>query len=200
MAVNVGEAFLHDAENRGLRFSWQAPEILGEVEIDSDFAAQRETIHIPAKSRGESRLVEQRRVQQVGNRAHFGGHFMDQIFAVGQRICRFGQALDIAAYGRKIHIQGRQHLSHTVVQFARDAAPLIVLQLEETSRQAAQILIGRVEVRRAFPHAAFEFSLCLEQLLVLAPARFRHGYDNRRTADEDQQQNGLGNCRNGKRM
>lgn len=100
MAVNVGEALLHHAENRGLRFSGQAPEVLGKIEVDSDLAAQRETIHIPAKSGRQARFVEQGRMQQVRNRPHFGGHFMDQVFAVGQGIRGFGQALDVAAHRR----------------------------------------------------------------------------------------------------
>lgn len=77
MPVNVGEAFLHHAENRGFRFPWQTPEIFREIQVDLDLAAQREAIHIPAQGGGEPRFVEQRWMQQVRNRAHFGGHFVD---------------------------------------------------------------------------------------------------------------------------
>jgi hypothetical protein len=132
MAVNVGEALLHHAKNRRFRLSREPPEILGKIEVDSDFAAQREAIHVPAKRRGESRFVEQRRMQQVGNRAHLGGHFVDQIFAVGKGTGRFGQAFDVAAHGREIHVQRRQHLAYAIVQFARDTAPLFVLHLKQS--------------------------------------------------------------------
>ena len=130
--MNVGQAFLHHTENRCLRLSWQTPEILGKIQVDSNFAAQRETIDVPAKSGRQAGFVEQWRMQQVRNRAHFGGHLVNQVFTVGQSIRRFGQALDVAAHRREIHAQRRQHLAHAIVQFARDAPPFFVLHLEQS--------------------------------------------------------------------
>ena len=81
-------------------------EVVREIEIHSDFAAHSKTIHIPAKGGCEAGFIEQRRMQQVRNRADFRGHFMDKIFAVGQCIRSLGQSLDVASYGGQVHAQG----------------------------------------------------------------------------------------------
>ncbi len=107
---------------------------------------------------------------------------MNQVFAVGQSISGFGQPLDVAAHRRQVHAQSRQQLSYTVVQFARDAASFIILQLQQPSRQVAQILIGCVQVCRSLLHATLEFPLGLEQLLILSATAFRQGQDDERAA------------------
>ena len=61
--MNIGERFLDDAENCSLHLGRKAAEILGEVEIDFDAAALRETIDVPANGGTQAGLVQQRRVQ-----------------------------------------------------------------------------------------------------------------------------------------
>ena len=82
----------------------EAPEIVGEIQVDFDFAAQHEAIHIPAQGGGKPRFIQQRRMQQVRNSPHLGSHFVDQVFAIGQGIRGFGEALDVAAHSREIHV------------------------------------------------------------------------------------------------
>ena len=123
-------------------------------------------------------------MKQVGDGANLGAHLLDEIFAIGQRVGGLGQTLDVGAYGRQIHVQSRQHLSHAVVKLARDAAALVILQLEQAGGKSAQILIGAVEIRCAFENAGFEFPLRLAQYFVLAPTRFGHHYHEHRRKQE----------------
>ncbi len=58
MAMNIGEAFLYDAKNSGLGFTVQASEVLGEIQINMDFAADSESVDIPAKGRREAGFIE----------------------------------------------------------------------------------------------------------------------------------------------
>src|ERR1700688_1869451 len=65
MTVNIGKAFLHDAENGGFGLTRQAPEILGEIQSNLDFAAQNKSVDIPAKGGGQAGFIQQRGMKQV---------------------------------------------------------------------------------------------------------------------------------------
>jgi hypothetical protein len=58
MSVNIREAFLHHSENGCLRFLRQPREIIRKVQIDRDFAALGESLHIPAKGGQQASFVE----------------------------------------------------------------------------------------------------------------------------------------------
>ena len=63
MAMNVRETLLHYPEDRKFHFLRHAPEVDGYVEFYFDFAAFGEPFDIPTKSRKETHLIQQRRMQ-----------------------------------------------------------------------------------------------------------------------------------------
>src|SRR5256885_12262039 len=98
MAMNIGEAFLYDAEKRRFQVSRQPIKIVGHFEINSDAAASREALYIPAESGSEPSFVQQRRMKQVGNGPDVRGHVLDQSFALGHGSGHFCKMLKIAAH------------------------------------------------------------------------------------------------------
>src|SRR6266404_8161720 len=102
------------------------------------------------ESRSESRFIQQRWREQVGNRADLSTEFLYQSRTVVNRIGGLREAFDVGSHRRKVHSERRQHLPHTVVQLTGDAPSLIILQLHQTRREFAQILIRLVEFYGAF--------------------------------------------------
>jgi hypothetical protein len=86
------------------------------------------------------------------------------------------------------------------VEFASDAAPLVILQLEQTRREIAEISIGSIQVRGALLDTGFELNLGLPQHFVLAPTRFRHDNNSQRREQERRQENELLTGRHRKRV
>ena len=70
-------------------------------------------------------------MQQMRDGPDFSDHILHDTFAIGERSHGLGQLLDVSTHGGKIHAQGGQHLADTIVQFAGDAPPLIILQLQQ---------------------------------------------------------------------
>src|SRR5438874_5291187 len=122
MAMNIGEAFLYHAEKRGFQIPRQPIKIVGHLEINSDAAASRKALYIPAESGSEASFIEQRRMKQIGNGADVRSHVLDQSFALGHGSSHFCKVLKIAAQCGQIHRERGQGLSHTVVQLARESA------------------------------------------------------------------------------
>src|SRR5882757_4777485 len=131
MTMNIGKTFLHRSENGRFRLAREPSKIRREVQIHSNLAPLGEPLYVPAKGRSKSSFVQQRRMQQVRNRADLSTQFLYQGGAVLNRTCRLGQALNIGSHGGKVHSQRRQHLSHAVVQLASDAPSLVILQLDQ---------------------------------------------------------------------
>ena len=63
MAMNVGETFLHDAENGGLEFGGQPSDVGRNIQKDLDVAALRKSFDISPESGGKAEVVQQRRVK-----------------------------------------------------------------------------------------------------------------------------------------
>src|SRR5216684_8337452 len=174
MAMNIGETLLDGSENRRFRLAPEPLKIRGDLQIHFNFAPFGESIDVPMESRSESRFIQQRWVEQVGNRADLSTEFLYQSRTVVNRIGGLREAFDVGSHRRKVHSQRRQHLPHTVVQLTGDAPPLIILQLHQTRREIAQILTGPVEFYSAFPYCLSKFSLCRPQYLLMAAADFSH--------------------------
>ena len=79
MAVDVGERFLHDTEECSLHVCREAAEVGREFQLNVDLAALGKTLDVPAQSRGQSQLIEQGRVKQVGDGAQFLGELLNQL-------------------------------------------------------------------------------------------------------------------------
>src|SRR5690348_14354042 len=80
--VNIGETFLYHAENRGLHFCREPDKIFGHIEINSDVTALGKPADIPAERRSQPEFVEQRRMQQVGDRPDLSHHLTDKALTV----------------------------------------------------------------------------------------------------------------------
>ena len=63
--MNIGQAFLQNAEQGKLEGTGQPTEIFGHVETGLNAAAFRETLHIPFCGGGKTGFVQQGRMQQM---------------------------------------------------------------------------------------------------------------------------------------
>src|SRR5208283_178303 len=120
MALNVGEAFLNDAEEGDFDGLRQAAEVLG-----------------------KAKFIEQRRMEKVGEGADFAGHLLQKgagFFegAFGGFAEGGGRLTDLS----KAQVHGQNGLRHAIVKFAADAAALFVLQLEQLNGELADGLLG----------------------------------------------------------
>ena len=59
MPMNVGKTFLHHPENRGFRLRGEPSEIIGQLEVDFDFAALR-SVYVPPNRRRQACFIQQR--------------------------------------------------------------------------------------------------------------------------------------------
>src|ERR1700739_3652058 len=82
MTMNVRKTFLHQPENRCLHISRQTFKIFRQFQLHLDSTAVRDSADVPAQSRRQPSLIEQRRVQQIGNSANIPGHVVYQHHAV----------------------------------------------------------------------------------------------------------------------
>ncbi len=173
--MNVCKTLLHGTENRRFRLTRQPLKTRGDFQIHFDLAAFGESIDVPVESGRKSRFVEQRWMEQVGDGADLSTEFLYQSRTVVNRTGSLGEAFDVGSHRRKVHSEGGQHLAYAVVQLAGDAPSLIILQLHQTRREFAQILIAPVELCRALVYRYSQLSLRCPQHLFMATAGFSHG-------------------------
>lgn len=57
--MNIGEAFLDEAENRDFHLIGKPTKLSRSLEVDFDVAALRKAVDVPAKSRCKAGYVEQ---------------------------------------------------------------------------------------------------------------------------------------------
>src|SRR5580700_2119128 len=150
MAMNIGETLLHGPEYRRFRLAPEPLKILWDLQIHFDLAPFGESLDVPMESRSKPRFIQQRGMEQVGNRADLSTEFLYQSRTVVYRIGGLREAFDVGSHGGKVHSERGQHLPHAVVQLTGDAPSLVILQLHQTRREFAQILIGPVEFYCAF--------------------------------------------------
>src|SRR3981081_4602444 len=132
MAMNIRETLLHGPENRRFRLAPEPFKIRWDLQIHLDLAPFGESIDVPTEGRCKSRFVQQRGMQQMGNRADLSTEFLYQSSTIVKRISGFHEAFDVGSHRAKVHSQRRQHLPHAIVQLTGDAPPLIILQLHQT--------------------------------------------------------------------
>jgi|SRR5208282_379422 len=143
MALNVGEAFLNDAEEGDFDGLRQAAEVLGKDKFGFNAAALAETADIFLESGDQAKFIEQRRMEKVGEGADFAGHLLQKgagFFegAFGGFAEGGGRLTDLS----KAQVHGQNGLRHAIVKFAADAAALFVLQLEQLNGELADGLLG----------------------------------------------------------
>src|SRR5580693_3722574 len=79
--MDVGEAFLHDAEYRGFEIARETAEIGGQIEVDPNTAAFGKSFEIEAQGGGKANFIQQRRMKQVRNGAELFREFGDDVDA-----------------------------------------------------------------------------------------------------------------------
>src|ERR1700722_2893168 len=128
VALDVGEAFLGDAEERGFGNLGKAPKTGEEFEGSFDAVAFAEPVDVFLERGGEAEVVEQRWMEEVGEGADFAGHLLEKFAGLFERAVRgFVERLRGLPELGEAEIYGENGLGHAVVQFAADAAALFVL-------------------------------------------------------------------------
>src|SRR5579863_7920058 len=103
MTMNIRETLLHGPEDRRFRLPTQPPKIFGDLQIHFNLAALGESLDIPEESRSKSRFIQQRGMEQVGNRANFSTEFLYQRRAVVNRLGGLGEAFYVGSYNCQVH-------------------------------------------------------------------------------------------------
>jgi len=89
-----------------------------ECRVNFYFAALGETIHIPAKGRGQSRDVEERRMEQVGDGTNFAGNLFHYIAFSETALCPAESSLSDCDRTTAIFMPiAASNWTHAVVQF-----------------------------------------------------------------------------------
>ena len=138
VAMNIGKAFLHNAEEGDFGFGRQAQQIRGNVHGDTDSGAAFKTLRVPMKRGGQAEFVKQGRVQEIGKSPDLTGNLVGERLAVacdrkdGRIIVQFTEHL------REIHGLQGEFLAGDVVQVARDTTAFIVLNAHGVCGEAAE--------------------------------------------------------------
>src|SRR3979411_2484309 len=102
MTMDIRQALLHYPDKGRYQLLGETPEIIGEFGLNLNLAALCKSLNVPAESRSESGLVQQRRMKQVRDGAHFLAHFLHHRLALAQGVGCLGKSFDVSSHGRKI--------------------------------------------------------------------------------------------------
>src|SRR5271157_199196 len=143
MALDIGKAFLNDAEEGDFDELWHAAEKLGKDELSFDAAAFAEAMNVFLESGDEAEFIEQGRMKEIGEGAYFAGHLLEQGASF------FEGALGGFAEGRggmanlgETQIDGKNGLRKAIVELAANAAALLVLEIKELRGELMDGLLG----------------------------------------------------------
>src|SRR5215469_3492166 len=128
MTENVRQAFLNYPKKRSFLLGRKARKATRTLDLDLNSTPLPKTIRIPLESRGKPELIEQGRMQHVGERADFVLDLAHESDRIDNRPLdvdtRFVQTFcDLV----ERHHNHRQFLAGNVVEVAGDTAALLVL-------------------------------------------------------------------------
>jgi hypothetical protein len=140
VAVDVGERFLHDAENREFQLFFETAEFVGDMDADGNAAAFGEEFRVGSDRAGQAGFFQQRRMKERGNEADFadggGGQaggsaeqFLNLALGGGEAAADFGES----------HLQAGEGLGSSFVKLAADAALLFGADGEQLVGKAPQV-------------------------------------------------------------
>ena len=138
VAMDVGEAFLHDAEQSDFGFRGKAHQVRGDIHGDADSGAGFKPLRVPMEGGTEAEFIEQRRVQQIGKSADLAGDLVGEGLALARNREKSGIIVQFAQHLGEIHGLQREFLAGDVVQVAGDAAAFVVLYAHGIGGKAAQ--------------------------------------------------------------
>ena len=84
MAVDVGERFLENAKESDLRIPMKPVDKIIDVELNLETAPLRKTFHVPAQRGSQGKLIEQRRMQDIGEGANVVVYLLREIGGLNQ--------------------------------------------------------------------------------------------------------------------
>src|SRR5450755_4866070 len=115
VAMNVGQAFLHQAEYDDFHFGWESSEIIGNLQINLKTAALRKTLHVPVQRGRNTGFIQQRWMQKIGSSTQFSRQVLDQLFGVLHFVDKSRIFLRLVADSCKLQAQRGQCLSRAIV-------------------------------------------------------------------------------------
>ncbi len=131
VAGHIGQRLLHEAKKDELHIRIEPLKVGSNIQIDRNAAALHIAFHKGTQRQAETGLVQQRRVKQVGNRAHLADRSLEHLLELTERRKRAlrHRVLDAA------HDQGgrNQILAGAVMQVAGDAPAFLVLRPHQRS-------------------------------------------------------------------
>ena len=139
VAVDVGEALLRDAEKGDLDVEREAPDLLLFDEVDGDPATADEAVDEPAERGGQSGLVQERWMQDVGERANLPRRLLDERRALGEQL--LGQRVryrlpPVNLF--EIEPKRQEVLRRAVVEIASDPPAFVVLHPKQSAGELAE--------------------------------------------------------------
>jgi len=105
MAMNIRETLLNGPEDCGFCLAPEPLKIRGDLQIDFYLAPFGESLDVPMKSRSKSRFIQQRWMEQVGNRADLSTEFLYQSRTLVNGIGGLRETFDVGSYRGKVHSQ-----------------------------------------------------------------------------------------------
>ncbi len=86
--MNIAETLLHDPKQRHFNSFREPPQIRRRLQLDLHPTALGEAVREPAHRRSQAALIQQRRMQQVGQRADIARRSVQQRQAFSKRLAR----------------------------------------------------------------------------------------------------------------
>jgi len=132
VALDVGETFLNDAEERDFHGLGKAFEGSEGKQLSFNAAALAEAVDVFLEGGEQAKVVEKRGMEEIRKSTDFAGHLLGEVasffegaggglFLGGERLANLGEA----------EVDGQDGLCEAVVEFAANAAAFVILKLEE---------------------------------------------------------------------
>jgi hypothetical protein len=131
VAVNVRERFLDDAKDGEFEFLFEAAKIVSDVNLNRGTTTLGEEFRVGTESDKESGFVEQRRMQEGRNEAHFADRGVDQASRGSKQPLNSTVPWNGAADLRQRHFQRGQRLRRGFVELTAHAALLVAANGEQ---------------------------------------------------------------------
>src|SRR5690349_2545203 len=134
MPGDVRERLLRDAVERGLELGRQASGDAGDGEPRRDPVAVAKRVELRLEGRDQPLKGENRRTEELRERAHLAERLRDQSARLGDAIaCAFRARGQIALREPQVRADRGERLAELVVELARQPAALLLLRRHETA-------------------------------------------------------------------
>src|ERR1700676_896478 len=143
MPLDVRETFLNHPEQRQLEIRRHAAEARRNLKIHFDSGSRGEALHVMTNRVLKSGFIQHRWVQKVGKCADFADALVRQSLTMGSELAQLSAGRRNGSMElTQGSCQSDEVLAGGIVQVPGDAAPLLVLQTQELTGQATELLLG----------------------------------------------------------